>query len=123
VTGVILDRVPKTAIPGVKVIKTLNDGAALVELPRYQAFTPAAAALAREGFTFHEVAGNQGPILLTIVVPENHDVREGKVLFRQPIITEPGRERLALVVNIPQLSTLLRQLQDPRYKLEHIYDF
>jgi hypothetical protein len=123
VTGVVVDRAPAEPIASVKVIKKFDDGAVLAELPRYQAFTPAAAVLAKANVSFLEIAGNKGPILVTIIVPEDYEQSGVNILFAQPIITEPGRKRIAFTVNVPQLSETLRKLDIAQIKLEHVYDY
>jgi hypothetical protein len=123
VTGVILHRAPAAAIPDVKLMKIFDDGAVLAELPRYQAFTPAAIALARAKVNFQEIAANKGPILVTIIVNKGHQPTGIQSLFTQPIMTDPGFERIGFVVNTTQLSETLRRLDNPQIKIEHIYDY
>ena len=44
--------------PELKVLRSLPDGAALVTVPRYDAFTAYAQGLATQGVEFREIAGN-----------------------------------------------------------------
>ena len=67
-----LDRLPEgieAELPRLRVLERFPDGAALVTLPRYDDFKDHAAAVARRGATFVEIAGNRGPILVTALVP------------------------------------------------------
>jgi len=131
VTAVLLDRLPDAssgwraeAFPELKVLEARADGV-LVTVPRYQAFTDYAAALARSGVELREVAGNRGSILLTTLAPLGWAPPEsaGEVLFRQPISTQAGRERVALVTTVPGLAGALRALASGPVTVEHVYDY
>ena len=92
-------------------------------LPRYQAFTDRARALALEDADFVEIAGNRGDILVSLVVPRGaSSAPEARVLYRQPILTRPNSERQALVLKINDLGTFLRSTP-PQATVEHVYDF
>ncbi len=72
-TVVVLDRMPddltSNTLAKLKVLtpaKPLYHGEVLASLPRYQAFTDTASALAFQGVEFQEIAGNRGPILLSV---------------------------------------------------------
>lgn len=102
---------------------TLADGRQLLSLPRYGPFTSRAAALVRQGADFVEIAGNRDNILVTgLAVPGarmRHDV-----MFRQPILTGPGRyERIAVVVPVADLDTVLLEFAEGPVEMEHIYDY
>jgi hypothetical protein len=127
VTAVVLDRLPASgaaAPPEMRLLRTLDDGAALVTLPRYEAFTACAAQLAAAGVNFREVAGNHGPILVSLIADAAwQPSRMGeRVLFKQPILTRPGQQRVVLVVPVAGLGELLRA-QDNRVTIEHVYDY
>jgi hypothetical protein len=92
-------------------------------LPRYQAFTANAQALAAEGNDFVEIAGNRGDILVSVVAPRGTTpAAKAKVLYRQPILARPQHERQALVVKIEDLGTVLRSISSQTL-VEHVYDF
>jgi hypothetical protein len=122
-TTVVLEHAPPGPLAEVKVLEIFPDGAVLAQLPRYQAFTGVAAALAKADVRFLEIAGNSGLILVSAVVPEAYKPSGVDVLFVQPIMTERGRKRIAFTVSVPQLSEALRRLDDPQIQLEHIYDY
>ena len=114
-TAVLLDRLPERAtsdLPQMKALKTLPNGEVLMTMPRYQAFTPYAMALARQQVAFREIAGNRGPILISVLTKSaiNNSALSAKVLFEQPIITEPGTTRVALVLPVPALTSALTKL-------------
>jgi len=123
-TVVLLDGLP----PSVAEMRTLNvlalaaRGQALVAVPRYAAFRDHALLLARGGANFVEIAGNRGEILLSLRVPDSWSAApaQTRVLFEQPILTRPGTKRVALVVRVAQLASVLRALGA---RVEHIYDY
>ena len=125
-TAVLLDRLPTDAAkaqPEVRLLKETPDGSVLALMPRYQAFTPNAQALARAGVNFIEIAGNRAEIVLSAVVPENYDTTGLEVLLSQPILTRPGLRRIYVRVQVGKLAEMLRHNDKPAFSLEHIYDF
>jgi len=116
-------------IPDLKVLREFPDGSTLITLPRYEAFTKCALAAARNGVDFEEIAGNRGDILVTILLPMSSTAWAPgmdpvwRPLFHQQILTEPTRERVALVVPIRSLGPLLRSLNSPEIRIEHVFDF
>jgi len=94
-------------------------------VPRYQAFMQYADALAAQGLQFHEVAGNRGPILVSVLVPDDWRPlgAQQQVLFSQPVLTAAGSKRVVLTVPVPQLAGLLQQLHAPGVRLEHVFDY
>lgn len=102
-----------------------NHGLWLVPLPRYQPFTDRAQVLANAGVRFVEVAGNRGDILIT-TVGENDwtsELNEGRILFSQPLLTQPEKQRLGVAVPVAQLHEALNAIDRSATSLEHIYDF
>jgi hypothetical protein len=128
VTAVVLTAMPARAASAANPEFALlgsAPGGVLATLPRYAAFTPNARWLALQGIDFREIAGNDGEILVSVLVHRdwvpNADER---VLFEQPVITEPGVRRSVLAVPIGRLGAVLRAFQAQRgLRLEHIYDF
>lgn len=127
VTAVLVDRLPPGLggeLPELKVQQNFADGSALVIVPRYEAFMQYSSTLARHGANFREIAGNQGPILLTALAPAGwKPACRCEVLFAQPILTAPGRQRVALVAAVPELALALNGLSGPGVHLEHVYDY
>jgi hypothetical protein len=103
------------ALPDVQVIATLPEGA-VIEAPRYRAFTRLAEAIAADGGSFVEIAGNDD-ILFTMITDQ--PTAEGAVhsFARQG---NPGYRHLVLVP-VGQLTDTLRAL--PQGALEHIHDY
>lgn len=128
VTAVVIDRVPariESELPDLKIVRRNANGSALVTVPRYHAFTRYSTVLAQRGASFREIAGNRSVILVSALVPSGWkpDSPQAKILFTQPIITQPGRERVALVVPVESLSANLVRLTQPGIELEHVYDY
>jgi hypothetical protein len=125
VTAVIVRSLPESFTPprDASLVERRPDGLALLLLPRYQAFTEHATALARQGAAFEEIAGNRSVILVSALIPAGKPLPAGKILFTQPIITRPGSRRVALVVPVPELSERLLALQSSGAMLEHVFDY
>ncbi len=124
-TVVVLDH-PPPPHEQIKTLQVLEEGQWLGELPRYDAFKLHALTLADAGRTFIEIAGN-GPsasLLVSVIAPLEWRAPEGPHrLFEQPITTQPGRKRVALVCTVHTLAPVLRQLNAAGVELEHVYDY
>ncbi len=125
-TAVILDKpfVKGDDIGGVKSVKIL-ESRILTDFPRYAPFKEAAIAAAYKGINFKEIAGNRSAILLTVLTKEGKNIGspDVKLVFTQPILTQPGMERIAIVTTVPKLSAVLRSFEDNGIVVEHIYDY
>jgi FAD/FMN-containing dehydrogenase/uncharacterized membrane protein YhaH (DUF805 family)/SAM-dependent methyltransferase len=124
-TAVVVDRLPPSVgkeLPAVKILEKRADGSAVLIVPRYEAFKAHVLDLARRGASISEVAGNRGPILLSVLGPSGSPL-PGKILFRQPVLTDPGRERVVLTVPVPILSEVLLNLTQSGVEIEHVFDF
>lgn len=111
-------------VPKVRVVKQFEDGSVLLSLPRYEAFRDSVLKLVDQGVNFSEIAGNKD-ILMTSIVPATwkNDLAAGKILFEKPILTNPAEKRVALGVPIKSLHTVLLQLKEKKFFIEHIYDY
>jgi hypothetical protein len=128
VTAVVVDALPagvQAELPALRVLTREADGRALLHVPRYQAFQDHALALARHGARFEEIAGNRGEILVSALVPRGFRPSPGakRLLFAQPLLTQPQTERLVLTVPVPELHAALVELATPPRRLEHVYDY
>lgn len=122
-TVVVIDAPPDLGVvPGVTDLRPLGGRESLATLPRYEAFAPAAVALAHGGARFVEIAGNRGTILVSARVPTGSSP-PGVLLFRQPMLTRPGVERVLLATPVAELGPALLALDAPGITLEHVYDF
>ncbi len=109
---------------GFKVIRPISDTQALLALPRYAPFTDSAQALAACNAEFEEIAGNRTVILASAIGVLGRAPPVGvRLMTRQPIITQPGRERLVLIVPLERLASLLRNLKSEQLTLEHVFDY
>jgi hypothetical protein len=126
VTTVLLNRAPDcdTHTLSIQTLNRYSDGSILITVPRYDAFMHHAAALARCGVEFREIAGNRSVILVSALTPIAWRPPAGNsVLFTQPILTKRGVERVALVVPITSLTATLNALEQAGAELEHVFDF
>jgi hypothetical protein len=128
VTAVVVDRLPADLgkdFPDLKVLQRFQDRSALVTVPRYDAFTRYASELARRGSNFREIAGNRSIILLSVLAPRTWEasVAGTRVLFTQPVLTQPELKRVALVVPIASLASQLNALRSSGVRLEHVFDY
>ncbi len=125
-TSVVVDRWPvcPETPAGVTVVSKSSDDETLLALPRYEPFRAPLTALARCGARFSEIAGNRTVILMSVIgrtsAPPPPDAQ---VMTRQPIITQPGRERLVLIVPVAELAQTLVGFDSDGTALEHIFDY
>ncbi|HVJ39109.1 MAG TPA: hypothetical protein VM687_15075 [Stenotrophomonas sp.] len=125
-TVVIVDRLPANiahSLPDADLVSKDGD-AAMLALPRYQAFTDQALRLARSGTGFIEIAGNRGDLLVSIVSRREHQVPAGThVLIQQAIATRPGYERRVLQLPVSRLSATLVASFAAGDQIEHVFDY
>jgi hypothetical protein len=115
---------PTAAAPAGVELQSRSGDEALLSLPRYQAFTDAAIALARQGVEFREIAGNQGVILVSLVVPAAREDEHGvKLMLRQEVVSQPGFQRRVLEVPVPALAGLLARHAAAGDRIEHVFDY
>ena len=124
-TFVRVDRVPPNVSDLVaRRVRSLRDGSQVLALPRYEAFTPTAAALAARGTRLLDIAGNDR-VLVTAISNGTVDWTDdsARVLFTRPLATDRARRRIALDVKVTELGDALAALRRGGAALEHIYDF
>lgn len=124
-TEAVADHAPPCPLANVKVMRSLADGRAVLELPRYYEFRIAATRLAEQGVALTDIAGNTSVILITVRADARSNVLipGSRVLFTQPILTEQGRQRTALVLPVPSLSPFLAAAASHGIEVEHVYDY
>jgi hypothetical protein len=127
VTAVVLDRAPAALPANLPEVKRLDGGgdAVLMTVPRYRAFMAYAQALAAQGITFQEIAGNRGVIVASVIersqsAPPAAPLRS---LFVQPILTQRGWERRVIALPVAELSAQLRRWRAADVQVEHLYDY
>ncbi len=119
-----LDAADIAAVEGIKLIAKLDDGASVIETPRYRAFTGILQKLALRGRDAVEIAGNDD-VLITVLAPEAASAQAigGSELFSVPIQSKPGWRRIGLDVRIPELMGMIRRMRGTDVELEHVYDY
>jgi hypothetical protein len=128
VTAAVVQPVPRSdpqRLREMKILQVLPEGAALITVPRYEAFMNYAQALAAQGVDFREIAGNRSIILVSLIGPADWHPRTGieKELMEQPILTQPGRKRVVATTRVPQLGAALREWGQAGVQVEHIFDY
>lgn len=124
-TQAVVDHAPAQLPGGVKLVRTLPGGRALLDLPRYYAFRIAALQLAQAGATLQDIAGNASVILVTVWMNVDQPLpgTGGRVLFEQPLLTMPGKKRVAIVLPVAGLSSFLLRAEAAGVEVEHVYDY
>lgn len=119
-----LDADDQAAIPDIKTIRAVGDDQVLIETPRYAAFTTILTELAARHRDITEIAGNQA-ILVTALLPPGIDAAPAgpTLVFSGPVQFRPGWRRIGLDVAVPDLTALIRLLQDQGAVFEHAYDY
>ena len=103
----------------------LMDNDSLVSLPRYDRFAAAVTALAKEGRSFKEIAGNNSAIMLTILISNDSKLtfENAQEVFTQSISSDPQWKRMAIATPVPELHRLLLKLEKEHAQIEHVFDF
>lgn len=115
---------PAKAAPGVKVLESLGGDSVLIAIPRYEKFQGAAAALAKSGIRFVQIAGNK-TILATVLAPSDWDgarMWSGE-LGRWPLLSKPGKHRFAVILPVSSLHEALAEWKASGIITEHLYDY
>jgi hypothetical protein len=127
VTAVVLDRMPSAMPANLPELKRLDSGgdAVLTTVPRYRAFMAYAQALAAQGITFREIAGNRGVIAASVIERSSSAPPAAPLrgLFVQPILTQPGWERRVIALPVAELAAQLRRWREAGIQVEHLYDY
>ncbi|WP_139351816.1 hypothetical protein [Polaromonas sp. A23] len=126
VTAVVVRPQPgaNRGLPELKVLSTLQDSAALITIPRYEAFMTYAQSLAGQGINFSEIAGNDSFILVSVLAPRSWKPQgPAEPLLVQPILTQPGIQRVVMMVPVSRLADALRQWAEEKLQVEHIFDY
>jgi hypothetical protein len=121
-----IDHAPETIFKDARVhlVNTVGPESYIVRLPRYEAFTEVALALAAQNVRFVNIAGNDEILVTAIASRElTEPLGGGTIIARVPILSQPPAHRLALRVPVTYLSELLAWLPAHGVTLEHIYDY
>lgn len=110
--------------PSIQLVRRLGDGSAIIETPRYRAFTSILYDLARAGGDFVEIGGHQR-VLVTVLVKDGLGPLTGRsIVYRQASQGYEGSVRFVLLVDVKDVAELVRMTHpDPTAVFEHLYDF
>ncbi len=125
-TVVLVDSFPEESnISSIDVLKRFDNATVLLRVPRYAAFNQTAVNLAKKNISFIEIAGNNGAILLTLLVDTEFkfNIDNTQVLFEQSIPSHASQKRMAVITKASTLSKTLRNIVAKGITIEHIYDF
>ena len=98
--------------------------AAIVTLPRYEAFTSQVMAMLQQGVRFVDIAGND-EILLTVIAPVSWSPSElqASLVLDDPLLTQADFRRVALKVPVRVLHVVVGQIRAGGARVEHFYDY
>jgi hypothetical protein len=126
VTAIVVRPQPQadSALPELKMLSIQPGDAALVTIPRYEAFMKYAQGLADQGGNFSEIAGNDSFIVVSLLAPGlwKPDA-PAQALLDQPILTQPGIRRVVLTVPVAHLAESLRHWKAAHLQVEHVFDY
>jgi hypothetical protein len=93
-------------------------------MPRYEAFTTRSLMLIAHGVRFVDVAGND-EMLVTAIVPSSLSGDEIGIslIFKEPLLTDHTRTRIAIKAPVRSLHAIVTQLQSRGATIEHLYDY
>lgn len=111
----------------IKKLARLDDGYALIALPRYDVFRDVMKKLAVSGAPLGilEIAGND-EIFLTGIAPREWEYNggPGNMIYALPLPTDERMKRVALRVPVNRLLAFLRQTESAgQLTIDHIYDY
>jgi hypothetical protein len=100
------------------------DGSAIIETPRYRAFTDVIKMLVGKGAHFIEIAGND-TTLVTVLAKSSAEltVPNGREVFRVPLQSREGWDRRGVSMPVREFSALLQTTVQAGAEFEHAYDY
>lgn len=125
-TAVVLDTLPEgieRELPRIEVLAR-SEGGVLLLVPRYDEFMRYSQVLAARGANFVEIAGNRSEILVSALAASDWTPpATAKMLFLQPVLTQPRRHRFVFTVPVSGLSNVLNELTRNGVTVEHVFDY
>jgi hypothetical protein len=121
----VIDRFDQGDATGdVKVVERRPDGSAVIETPRYRAFTRIILNLVGRDKAFVEIAGNNEILTTVLSEGELKDLPpSAQQLFHVPLQAKPGWQRHGIVVPVKDLGALARAAKQGNAVFEHAYDY
>jgi hypothetical protein len=108
----------------VKVIEQRADGTAIIEIPRYRAFTQIVLAMIERNRRILEIAGNS-EIFVTVLAKDGVPLALGSAreLIVIPVQSRPGLTRRGYSVRLEDLPAFVQALRQAGGEFEHAYDY
>jgi len=107
-------------------ISTINPQSYIATFPREQPFTDTVIKLNDTELRFVDIAGNH-VIMFTLITPRDwkYSLNQGGILFTMDILTHPSLQRVAILVPVNELISVLSKLQQDNtiIAIEHVYDY
>jgi hypothetical protein len=108
----------------IKLIERRPDGTAVIETPRYRAFTDILRAQIERGRSFLEIAGNDEIFITALARREaNLTSTMARELVNVPLQARPGWTRRGLAVSVRNLPAIMQSLRQAGAEFEHAYDY
>ena len=96
----------------------------LLSVPRWGEFSKTIPLLAKQGFDFEDISGNE-VITLTLVQDAKQTFHSSyaKELFNSPLVSNTNKKRVALVIKIHDLKEFILETTERGQTIEHIFDY
>ena len=112
------------SLPEQATIIASEGGEHLIAVPRWGGFTDTVPKLAKAGYDFRDISGNQR-IVISLIVNEDAPVAglPATQLFISEVVSNESLKRMVMVVKVAELGQFLRDVDREKLLLEHIYDY
>lgn len=108
----------------IEILKSFDDGTAVIQMPRWGGFTELVPKMALEGVEFLEVSGNRNLVLTAVgetSFPEK--ISQARLIFNSLVTFPKNHIRRVYLVRMDDLNEVLEQIKNTGYRLEHLYDY
>jgi FAD/FMN-containing dehydrogenase len=95
----------------------------LLAVPRWGLFTKTLSELVQQGFEFQDISGNTRIVLSYIGSGKLDTLRDAKLLFASPLVSNKQQERVYIYSAVNNLKNAMQEMQMKGFSLEHIYDY
>lgn len=112
-----------TVPPGTRLLASQGNDQ-LLSVPRWGGFSEVVPVLARAGYDFRDVSGND-EIVASLIIPAGLASASfpGRELYRSRVVSDDRSERVVLAVPVPDLREFIAAVAGSAARLEHLYDY
>jgi hypothetical protein len=107
----------------IKLVKDFEDGTAVIEVPRYQAFTELMTEFAWESVRIYDISANRKLLISVLAHSDWKYNLPGEQFFSMPVAIDSAKKRVIAVVPNSELLDTVRRVGQEKIVLEHIYDY